>query len=122
VHVLLRRNVTITAKPGTLPVLDLAFTNELLELCRACWMTIKGVTLTRDRRGSGDGVQAIAGGEQRGAVLLLQDVIRHRIACVPAADAAAVLSETPRSVLVPGGASDAAQQLSLGSIEYKVSW
>jgi hypothetical protein len=131
----LRRNVTIAGKPGSLPVLDMAFTkpgslpvldmaftNELLELCPTCWLTIKGVVLSRARRGSGDGVQAITGSEQLGAVLLLQDVIRQRIACVPAADAAAVVDETPRSALVPGITSQRqSTQLSMSSMEHKVS-
>jgi hypothetical protein len=114
------RNVTITGKPGVLPVLDLAFTNELLELCHTCWLTIQGVVLTRARRGSGDGVQAVVGGERLGAVLLLQDVIRQRIACVPAADAAAVVAETPRSAFVPSIAPGQ-QSAQLGNIQYKVS-
>jgi hypothetical protein len=112
--------VTITGQPGTLPVLDLAFKNEVVQLCPTCWLTLRSIAMTRARRGAGDGVQAVVGSEQQGAVLLLQDVIRHRIACSPAEDAAAVLDETPRSVVVAGRNTTAGQQLRLGSVEYKV--
>ncbi|WIA37005.1 hypothetical protein OEZ86_008242 [Tetradesmus obliquus] len=116
VHIL--RNVTVTGRPGSLPELDLAFKHEVLALCPSCSMTLRSLALTRARRGAGDGVQAIVGSEQRGAVLLLQDVVRHRIACSPAKDAAAVISETPRGA-VAWRSTMGSQQLRVGSAEYK---
>lgn len=116
VHIL--RNVTVTGRPGSLPELDLAFKHEVLALCPSCSVTLRSLALTRARRGAGDGVQAIVGSEQRGAVLLLQHVVRHRIACSPAEDAAAVISETPRGA-VAWRSTMGSQQLRVGSAEYK---
>lgn len=113
------RNVTVTGRPGSLPELDLSFKHEVLALCPSCSMTLRSLALTRARRGAGDGVQAIVGSEQRGAVLLLQDVVRHRIACSPAEEAAAVISETPRGA-VAWRSTMGSQQLRVGSAEYKV--
>lgn len=113
------RNVTVTGPGGRLPVLDLGFVPEVVTLGPNAWLTVAGIAITRTRRSTGESFDSIVGTEEPGAVLVLQNVVKQRVACTPPQDTAAVLLETDRSSLVPNSTSGK-QEFSLGTTTYRV--
>lgn len=77
--VLGRRNVTLTAKPGLMPVLDFRFLRSVVHLCRTCVFTVHGIAIANERRGNGASVDFFVG--VPGSVLMLRDSYRMRLAC-----------------------------------------
>jgi hypothetical protein len=114
--------VTITGAPGQVPpaTLDLAFRRAAVLVCPECDVTLRNLILRNARRGSGAALDFFVGDDNTGAAnVMLQDVLRHRLACTPGSDAAEVLANMPRSKMLPPSSSGK-QEFSVKTVNFEV--
>ncbi len=73
------RNVTVTAYPDEMPLVDFKFIRSAVHLCATCIFHMRDVSVANERRGNGAAVDFFVG--DPGSVLVLEDSLRLRLAC-----------------------------------------
>lgn len=90
-------------------------------VCPECDVTLKNLVLRNARRGSGPALDFFVGDDRTGAAnVMLESVLRHRLACTTGSDAAEVLANTPRSKMLPPSSSGK-QEFSVKTVSFEVS-
>jgi hypothetical protein len=111
------RNVTLTSVPGSWYTLDLNFAHAVAEICTTCrFSLLANLTLANARRGTSPYVDFFVG--KPGSVLVLDGVVRHRIACTEAHDSAETLKGLKRSAILPG--ANQTQKLRIENVTFRV--
>lgn len=78
-RLLLRRNVTLTAPNGLMPLLDFQFVRSAVHLCATCVFHMRHISIANERRGNGAAIDFFVG--VPGSVVKLEDALRLRLAC-----------------------------------------
>ncbi|WIA13933.1 hypothetical protein OEZ85_002503 [Tetradesmus obliquus] len=120
----LSRNITLATAnfsqaAGNYASINLEFLEGRALIAKNVTVTVRDITLGRARRSSGQGIPFFAG-EGASSVLLMENVVRLRLACAPsAADLVATLQATPRAPPGHGVTDAASNKVDLSTFTYK---
>eukprot|EP00878_Enallax_costatus_P033853 GHUV01037429.1.p1 GENE.GHUV01037429.1~~GHUV01037429.1.p1 ORF type:complete len:411 (+),score=59.10 GHUV01037429.1:309-1541(+) len=108
----INRSITISgATVGEKPQVDFNFQYGVVEICSNCKVLLQQLAAANERRGTGHAFDFFAG--QPGAVLILNDTYRVRLACTKNDDALELISNTPRAPDYPGPPGEADKQIAV---------
>uniref|UniRef100_A0A383VVN5 Protein kinase domain-containing protein n=1 Tax=Tetradesmus obliquus TaxID=3088 RepID=A0A383VVN5_TETOB len=120
----LSRNITLTTAnfsqaAGNYASINFEFLEGRALIAKNVTVTVRDIALGRARRSSGQGIPFFAG-EGASSVLLMENVVRLRLACAPsAADLVATLQATPRAPPGRGVTDAASNKVDLSTFTYK---
>ncbi|WIA34082.1 hypothetical protein OEZ86_012459 [Tetradesmus obliquus] len=120
----LSRNITLATAnfsqaAGNYASINLEFLEGRALIAKNVTVTVRDIALGRARRSSGQGIPFFAG-EGASSVLLMENVVRLRLACAPsAADLVATLQATPRAPPGHGVTDVASNKVTLSTFTYK---
>ncbi|KAF8065921.1 MRE11 [Scenedesmus sp. PABB004] len=117
-RVKLTRNVTVAGTDGSMPLLDLGFRRSLVHLCGDCRFTFENLSIAKERRGNGAGIDLLQG--EPGSLVVLRNSYRVRPVCTSTNSTMELIrKDQHRSPRIPAPDGSLTQWLGYANVTYQ---